>query len=252
MDCPPFWARPSDFPTLSSTVDTYSPQQSFFDAIANAMGGALWCQRDGWLHWRGGHDLGYYPGSRPPLTAHTDGIYEVVARLTDQPTPGNYIGAVTGASYNLPIVRYSGSGHGGLDPQRVINWSNVGGATFIDLASYKRYGAQKRDLPGVGTVAASGSPAAAAAADQIASRKSPTTALNDIVITPYGDPVATKFVLQDLELEARVLVTQSDQVTGTPILEDEPMRVQHESWSWANGGADWTVTLHVDQPIPNA
>lgn len=273
MDMPPIVGRLPESPQINAPVGSWGSHQAWLDAVADGIGGVVWCQRDGRIHLRSGADLGWWPATRPANDAVDDGLYQVVARLTDAPAPDPIVGAVSGTVYQYPILRYSGPGATGPDPERVINQVTIDRAMVVDPGSLRRYGArtytmtpQRSEKPGWVSPRPVGSlfkhvtypvptvpddPMSTQAQALIDQRATPTAAIPAATLQPYGDPDITKFVLEDLELEARVLVTQSDQVTGAPIYEDEPVRVQSESWTWANGGADWTVTLDLAAPTPN-
>src|SRR5699024_4672599 len=117
-------------------------------------------------------------------------------------------------------------GHTGPDPERVANWLTVEGfepfnlaeASYVDVPSAKRLGPRRQEIAkGATDIARDGSPVSDAARDFLAARSTSTDAMRDVTITPYGDDQATEFVLAHLELEARVLVTQSDTVTAVPL-----------------------------------
>lgn len=251
VDLPPIVDRPTDYNSLAGQISTFAPQQAYLDACANAFGGVTYCRRDGQIVLRAGEDLGYWPASRGATPVVSDNMYQVVGRVTDQPNPPAYYGSYSGLPYVLPILRYSGAGHSGPDPDRVMNTATIGNARFYDLDSWNRYGPRVEDLGGVGGVVVAGDPSATQAQAQASARAVPTDAAESVVFQPGGDDVLTSFVLNDLELEARVLLTQSDPVTGAAILADVPVRVQSEAWSWADGGERWTVAVALDQPVPN-
>lgn len=276
IDMPPVVERPIDAANASTAVAVFGPGQACLAAVATGIGGVVWCRRDGWIVIRTADDLGWWPASRGPSDAVDDDLYEVVARITDDPAPTPLVGAVSGATYDLPILRYAGPGHHGPDPDRVINTVVVGAALIVDPASIRRYGSRPLSMtptvsstPGYIAPAASDDghrlngprqypvpvvpddPIAVQAQAIVDARKAPSIATPQVVLSPYGDTAITEFVIADLELETRVLLTQSDQVTAAPVIEDMRVRVQGETWDWSAGGTQWTVTLDFAVPVPN-
>lgn len=276
IDMPPVAPRPTDAVDASTAVAVFAPGQAFWNAVATGIGGLARCRRDGWIVVRSADDLGWWPASRGPNDAVDDDLYEVIARITDEPNPAPIVGAVSGDVYDLPILRYSGPGHDGPDPERVINAVTIGSAQIVDPDSMRRYGTRPLSMtpsvssaPGYIAAARSGSgirvsgpyqypiavvpddPMATQAAALVDARHDPTVATPQVTLQPYGDEAITAFVCRDLDLETRVLLTQSDQVTGTPLFHDTRVRVQGESWDWSAGGTEWTVTLDLAEPTPN-
>ncbi len=278
VDSPPYVERPTDAVDITGDVAALTPLQGFMSSLAAGIGGVVWCRRDGWIVMRTADDLGYWPPSRGTNHAVDDGLYQVVARITDAPIPAPITGSSSGDTYTFPVLRYSGPGHDGPDPGRVANQVAIGNALIVDPASIRRYGVRplamtptvsvapgyvrpSTDATGLGRLSGQAPtyPIAVVPDDPICvqaqaivdARKDPTIAIPSVQLEPYGDDAITTFVLDDLELEARVLITQSDQVTGAPILDDVAVRVQGETWDWADGGASWTVTLDLAIPTPN-
>lgn len=262
VDMPPFQRRPTRMQQWTGgdaqRVSVFRPQQAFLAAWAAAYGGTVWCRRNGDIRLQSGDDLGLW--TAPSNAQLDDGVHEVVAQLTDAPDASDtWTHPTTRRSYTIPVVRYSGEGHTGPDPERIINWIDVpgfksfdlAGASFVDVASVKRVGARTRSIGGAADVAYEGSPVSEKASDLLDGRAHATDAFSAVRIQPHGDPNATRFVLEDLELEARVMVTQSDPDTAAPLVDEARMRVQAEQWDWSRSGADWTVTLSVDTPVPN-
>lgn len=187
------------------------------ETTGKAMAGVAWARRDGRVRVRTYPELGS-AGSAS-------------AEFTNAPTPAGI----------LPVIRYHQNPRSGRLLSRVINEIRInGGSPRRDRASIETYGRRVYDLSG----AAEPSVADPAAAAIIAARKEPTSELDEITFTPWGNQAATTWALAELELEEVVTYTEYDPTGTTAYVANAALYVQSESWSWVNGSY-WTIGLKL-------
>lgn len=174
-----------------------------------------------------------------------------VANLTDDPAP----------AASPPVVRVTNRGRYG--PVHSLLLSRVR-YTVRDLATGKTGTFFKRamftlapDAPPRVTAARAGESAIESpyvtgmtwlddgAQDLLDRHKLPQFEIGDLTIQPWGDNVATQFVLHDLDLEKAVTYEERPRpYSSSTARVSGGFRVIGESWDW-QAGLDWTVTIRL-------
>lgn len=202
----------------ASTVGGYLPQPNFAAAVkstVDSLAGSAFTKRDGYVQAYGYGDLANaWFESRPVTFSNREAAT----------TP----------------VRYVSTGRTGKLNDRIINRVTANGAVLAtDATSITRYGLQVMELD-----AFAGANAAGYASSIVSNRSTPSWEFTELVIQPWGDQVATTWLLEKCDL-GRVVDFEQYLPDGaaSPAIVDMA-EVLSEAWDWSDG-TDWTVTLKV-------